>query len=293
MVKKQVTTPPSPTTQKEVANMMDCRVDWLAYTVPIRIMPDGGGDLNISHILSSAALYQAGVADISSHAHSFECGASHGFYAFSAWSPALSLTVQWGGVNPHAYFQWTGMGCEWLRKTDNLYDIIVAVQDRVTRIDFATDIVTKTTPKEFVARCQSERFKSRTSIQTPTGDTEYVGSRTSQQMARVYRYHKPHPRAKFLRVEVELKQDKAKAAAKQLTMVGLKETCQAANASFQWGHPDWDVPSLQVARIPSKKHDKSHAATLRWLENAVVPALKALEREEVLDIKEWFESRFL
>ena len=108
----------------------------------------------------------------------------------------------------------TGRGCTKIM-TDDIFEMVAEqALDTVSRFDVAIDFQTDVMPDEFVMAGISDRIKSRSMVQSATGQTAYIGSPTSDMMARVYKYEPPHERAGLLRIEFVARRKRAKIALK-------------------------------------------------------------------------------
>lgn len=271
---------------------MDCRVDWYSFTVPLPSGVSGGGGFVWKHIFELSNEFTGGVLNEALSEFDWSVASGHGFYDTRYFIADQGVSFSVGEVNAHALWEFSGLGCELLRSRQMLYPLIERTHERATRLDLAVDMVCETTPAEFVEAAAAKRFKSRGSQASPTGLTEYIGSRKGERMARVYRYFAPHPRAHLLRAEAEYKGDAARILCKELSEPSLTAITLAAHEPFGWEHPDWQPGGLEPARLPSKKHDRDGAGTLKWLNDAVVPALKRAHREGLIDLVEWLDFNF-
>lgn len=179
----------------------------------------------------------------------------------------------------------SGTTCRILDEHGLMLNALERTHQIMSRLDLAVDILTDVEPALFVADGYNGRFTSSGSYNSPTGQTEYVGSRKSERYARVYRYSKPHDREKFLRVEMVMKRQYAKLYAQRLIQDGLKTSIFHAGQEFGWASLLWDVPNAQASEITLGRRARTNDKTLRWLEQAVVPAFLRLVRSGGLD--EW------
>lgn len=200
------------------------------------------------------------------------------FYNHRMRHTSTEIAISWGETNSHVLVELAGKACNNFDAIDALLPLIRATHQRCSRIDFATDIKTDIDPTVFIASRSNKSFKSSGSKRSPTGRTEYVGGRTSERVARVYRYNKPHPRSDFLRVEAEYKGDAAKASAKYLAETDVREACLGAHKPFGWQHETWTDSLESVAKIPYSSYKPADASTVRWLYGDVITALRKLSR---------------
>lgn len=192
-----------------------------------------------------------------------------------------------GNANAHIYVEFAGKACSNYDAQGGLGDIIKRSSNRVSRIDFAVDILSDVDPRDFSEQRTNKSFKSSGNKRTPSGRTEYVGGRTSERMARVYRYESPHPRSHLLRVEAEYKGDAGKAAAKHYLEVGLQQASLDAHQAFGWKHPAWSQENESQGKIPYKTYRPENASTVRWLYGDVVTALLKSVQKGLIDFDEW------
>lgn len=194
----------------------------------------------------------------------------------------------------HCLIEISGRGCEYLRSIGLLERLIAWQKQRITRIDIAVDMTCETSPKEFVRESQSARFKSRQSVSSESGFTEYIGSRNSERYCRVYRYSPPHPRSAFLRAEMVFRKQNAKLFVEQAIECDWDMTALALGAGQIYGfeHPSWDVTGDEIP-LASWTPEREQGKTVRWLCSQVAPAFKRLVEEGVIDdpeafLREWF-----
>jgi len=156
-------------------------------------------------------------------------------------------------------------------------------------MDIAVDMSCNVTPRQFAADVKDTPVKTRSEFVSSTGETVYLGSRTSERYARVYRYNEPHPRAKLLRAEFQLKGVYANEAALKLTEgEALNGIAAALGEHFGFTHDVWKADDEPV---PLKV--RSHAQTgntVFWLTNTVAPLLKRLNETGKLDAAAWFDE---
>jgi len=213
-----------------------------------------------------------------------------GFYATRLRHAPSSTAVSYGSVNRHIFVELAGQACSNFDAVDKLLPLIAATAERCSRIDFAVDIKTEVSPKDFIDERGNKSFKSSGHKYTPGGRTEYLGGRTSERMARVYRYEPPHPRHEYLRIEVELKGDAAKAYAKYLNTHSVEQTTLAAHQIFKWEHAVWDNNQTIAERVTFRSYRPENAATIHWLYGDVVTALRKAISSGLVDLDEWLKT---
>lgn len=202
----------------------------------------------------------------------------------------MSPTVEWSLV------EISGSGCELLTSEGLAEELAIEVSDRATRIDFAVDIRVgdENRVSEFVDAGYSDRFKTRSDVVSGSGVTHYIGSRTSERLCRVYQYKPPHPRCDLLRIEFELKGDRAKQAANMLRSASVQGIAQSLIDAYGFksgmlGAPWVDNPGFEPLRGKQR-----HNNTIAWIHKQVVPAVKKLVHEGVIvDLEEFLRDTFL
>lgn len=193
---------------------------------------------------------------------------------------------------PHALFEVSGQGCDRLTLDGFMDGVLSAVAPRCTRVDVACDILTETRPIAFDKERSNGRFKSRSEIVSEDGETVYVGSRSSDRYARVYRYNPPHERSHFLRVEHVIKAENAQIMARAIPQKGLASVVASLGQAFGWEHADWSV-NEDPAEIAVYRPERREGKTLYWLADTIAPLLVRLHNEGVLDIADWLDTHVL
>lgn len=188
----------------------------------------------------------------------------------------------------HGLVEVGGIGMDTLGGVEAEIFIASEVAKRLTRIDIAVDIFTEVRPDEFCAHRETGRFKSWGEQKSEAGHTIYVGSRTSDRYARVYRYNDPHPRHQFLRVEHVLKAEQAKAAVSQIKDVGLETFVAMLGNTFGWHHETWSVAEETDEAVKAWRPERRAGKTVMWLHSQVVPAIIKLHREGTINAHSLF-----
>lgn len=266
---------------------MDAKIDWYAFSIDLGTgYPEHGwrwGDIVTA--LSEQVSIPFGT---------WIEGRGRAPYNHSATLDGTGLYVSWSGRFSHCHVEFTGVGCEWLRGRGGLNEVLTNHAHRTTRMDVATDFRTEVLPNEFAEKRDQKRFISTAHYHTKSGDTEYIGSRTSELMGRVYRYNSPHPRSGLLRIEHECKRKTAKASVRYVLDHGVEELQRELGARFGWSHPLWtgeheDLPPLS---IPSQT--KSDAKTDIWLRSQCAAAFKKLVQSGAIqDPESYLKEVFL
>lgn len=192
----------------------------------------------------------------------------------------------------HACVEISGQGCERLLVDGILSAVLEHSRKRVTRIDIAVDIETKTTPDKFVEKVNHERMRTSGHVVSDTGETCYVGSQKSERYARVYRYNAPHPRSHLLRVEHVFRKDYAKKVAAECAALNVEQVAISAGLVFGWAHGDWQPSVVSNADISIVRERGNAGNTVFWLINSVAPAFKRLCETGAISDPEEFLRRY-
>lgn len=186
----------------------------------------------------------------------------------------------------HALVEVGGIGMDTLGGVENELALLEHVAARATRIDIAVDIFTDIRPDEFCSMRDAGRFKAWSEAVSDSGHTVYIGSRSSDRYARVYRYNPPHPRAAWLRVEHVLKAEQAKAAIPTMISGGLPRFTAMLGKTFGWTHPCWSTDDDTAEALKAWRPERRQGKTVTWLYSQVIPAMVKLHREGVINMYE-------
>jgi len=179
------------------------------------------------------------------------------------------------GHNSVTLIQISGKGMEIFRNDDCDIELLSDWQDRLTRIDIATDIICEL-PSEDFAKCRgASRLKDGGHHPSETGTTWYIGSRKSDRFARVYRYDPPLPRSDRVRIEFQLNDDQAKHAAQNILDKNIVAYRNELFALAGFNHPLL-ADAQGASRATSSPRLASKGGTLMWLHKAVIPAIRKI-----------------
>lgn len=215
----------------------------------------------------------------------------------SAWMCSATgwrINADW--KRKEALIVWNGGACEMLRKIgpEAAFQVLQQTVKTGTRLDLATDIPTVLPVKDVEKAGWAKRIRSNSFISSSTGDTLYVGSRSSPAFARVYRYAPPHPRSHLLRVEHELKKDQARAVAQIATVHGLESAQRSVAVKFNYQHPVLIKAFQGIARpIKTERHERTMANTEIWLMTQCAPAFQRLVRAGVIEDPAAWVKRYM
>lgn len=269
-------------------------IDWLSFTVPIGNgnYPERGWQwLDIQQFINS---YVGEIVSQFFSGVSWLLDKGRAPFGQSFKSERGGLTVFFSSRLPYALIEISGVGMQQFREAGIEKALLEIAAERVTRIDIASDIRTQASPADFASKRDLGRFKSNASFRSKTGDTEYVGGRTSERYARVYRYAEPHPRAEFLRVEHELKKSAAKVAIAHILGNGVSWVQASLGRTFGWTHPAWSMDETDAYAMPSIPNSRTAAKTELWLRTQAAPAFVKLVKQGLIDDPEkWLRDVFL
>lgn len=205
--------------------------------------------------------------------------------------------IEWGGGSDRILCSFSGEGCRFLRSMERTQELLASVCGDVSRIDLSIDIFTELSPFDFAAKRDKIKHKNGAMMFSEEGQTQYVGSWSSDRFARIYRYNPPHEREDFLRVEHVFKGKQAKILASRLVAVLPKNIIGVVGEVYGWSHEEW-FTAISSAETPEQvvwyKEEKHVSKTVKWLNETCAPALIRMVREgEVANAQEWFNHLVL
>lgn len=268
------------------------KLDWLSFTFPLSFEGKQDYELTLPYVLSDWRKHVGEILHSVVGTGYWSHERPVGFYHHKARHEDSGIVLQWSPGNPFALCEISGRSVDVVLRSVPLLSLAQAAGGRATRLDIAVDFETDITPEAFVASGYSERIKSKSSVDTETGSTRYVGSRSGGRFARVYRYAYPHPRAHLLRVEIETKGDFAKIICAQLCETSLTSIISAVNNSFAWKSPLWLDAGFEDSKLPARFYDHEGAETLRWLNTVVAASLLKAHQNGLIDLGEWWIDHF-
>jgi len=270
------------------------KVDWLSFTFPVGREKHPENGWRFEDIQDAFRTYTGdGVSSLFSDSEvTHDKGRAP--YAHRASMHSGIFALYWSGRLNHALLECHGQGMAYAREKDMEKALLLVASERVTRVDVATDIETKTTPSKFVDKRTRKSQRSRGSFTSSTGETEYVGGRKSNRFARVYRYRPPHPRSHLLRVEHEIKGTLAKQVLPEIVSMGVETVQERLALSFGWSHPDWQPMHQNLNKIKEIPNDRTLAKTELWLRTQAASAFKKLVAQGIIqDPEMWLREVFL
>lgn len=251
------------------------RLDWLSFTVEVLEEDVRDDSIRTAKDIAHRINQSFGSALVISDSN---IGQGRFPYRFS--SVGDGFRVYWTPGKVEVLVEVEGHGCERLEALGQMQNVVTLALDRLTRVDLATDILTETDPRDFVADRLNKRHKSHETAVSTTGTTCYVGSRHSDRFARVYRYARPHPRHDRLRVEMVYRGQQAVALARTWLECGNDETAARAGNQYGWNHPDWTPKSEE--KIDAWRPDRKTHKKVLWFHSQIVPAVRRMMHEGLL-----------
>jgi len=211
-------------------------------------------------------------------------------YSYARRSDDCTRTLYVHPLSTHFTFEMSGAYCHKIPAL--MPTLLHDFAGYFSRIDLAVDMETTVTPAEFEKAVIAPRIETRSVMQSSTGQTVYIGSRTSERFARVYRYFAPHPRAHLLRAEFQLKGAYANKLAEHIAEGETLESYAAGlGQHFGFTHECWK-PGDRAQALRVQSHAQS-GATVQWLTSTVAPLLRRMNREGKLDVELWFDQYVL
>jgi len=267
---------------------MYAAIDWLSLSVKFDLNPEGENEASVLHKAENALADLLGdTVDLVTAGMPWQWSTGRTPYRASRAREDFGAMLFLSPTIPHSLLEITGRGCELLRDDSRSGNFLLAASDRLTRIDVACDMLTDVRPSEFVSQRDAGRFKAHSSFVSESGDTEYVGSRTSDRYARVYRYNPPHERAHLLRCEFVLKGENAKITARAIMEQGLNSVVVSLGEAYGWKHPVWQPEAVDAAILPVWRPERKEGKTLYWLADTIAPLIVRLAREGTIDVSDW------
>lgn len=214
-------------------------------------------------------------------------------YKWSLRRPANDMVLFFSTTLKHALVEITGQGCERFRDEGTLDAIMRGTAYRATRLDVASDFLNDVDPLDFTDQRDKGRFKSFSKQVSESGTTSYVGAKTSDRYARVYRYNPPHERAHLLRIEYVFKAEVAKSTIPILLDSSPTAVSVASGVLFGWVHPAYLPASSESVELASWRPERHEGKTLFWLNDTVAKTLIRLHKAGSLDATDWLRDNVL
>lgn len=262
------------------------KIDWLSISLPYSSIVSRDFDTDRLSIRPQIRDLYPSITDwIMSYPDMIEGGGNRIFNR-SLRSKLGGFHIFWNSNKNFSLIEIEGTGVQNLREQKLLKSILRQYSHLLTRIDIAEDFETICTPREFAEKRDGKRFTSHAEINSETGETCYVGSRSSDRFARIYRFASPHPRSHLLRCEFQLRDENAKSFAELLQSHKLSELVLRLYKTFGIYHP-LAITSAPQGKLLSAPRASKMGATERWLFSQVLPACKKLIDDgntEIIDI---------
>lgn len=272
---------------------MITRIDWLSFTLPMPANGQTDERLVLDDALHQLDLLDPGMIEALNLYHPQLAEKSRAPYKHRWLFDDGGVTVFTHANLNHATVEVSGRTCERLHHQELINPILELVRNRVTRLDIASDMLTATTPSEFVGKRVAGRYRSGGHQFSDHGQTEYVGSKSSNRYCRVYRYNPPHDRAHLLRCEVVIKKEDAPLAVDAVLTDGVDAVAVAFGLNFGWQHPDWNTDATTPAEVAAWRPERRKGSTLFWLNDTIAPMVAKLHNEGSIDIYQWLTDHVI
>jgi hypothetical protein len=272
---------------------MHVKIDWLSFTVKREVQDDDNEGIALQQVFASVLELHDSFFDAVGTLEGWQWRNGRKPYSASFARPDGGVAIYVHPRLPHALIEVSGKGCETLSAYPGAADLLEGISGRLTRLDLACDMLTDTRPLEFVEQRDQGRFKAHSEIVSESGETCYIGSRTSNRYARVYRYNEPHERAHLLRCEFVVKAEDARNTALAILNDGHYDVAAALGIQFGWNHPAWDVSPVNEVELKAWRPERREGKTLFWLADTIAPLLVRLHNDGTLDVREWLSVHVL
>lgn len=176
-----------------------------------------------------------------------------------------------------------GQGCAVLG--DAVYDLLSLNADRITRVDVAWDMGQHSiSPVEHAGKISG---RTKAVMESDSGETLYIGSRTSDAFVRMYQYKEPHERAGNTRIEAEFKRSYCLPVVEALTTGNSAGVAAwvARKVNLPYGHPVFDVADTKPMKM-STERIPGQDGWERWLRRAAIPAVRKAIKAGIVTLDE-------
>lgn len=268
---------------------MDGHIDWLSFTLKDETEPRRPMQV---YFVAKSLLERISqdVSEIYFSGNDLKQEAGRAPYRYCVLSRDTGLRVYGGSHTKTILVEISGKGCDAIRGSEVSQRVVRDLGDRITRIDYAVDIRTRTLPVDFTRERNPNHFRSKSVIRSDKGETVYIGSPSSDRFARIYRYNPPHPRHELLRVEFVFRRGLAKSASEYYTnTVNLEGFIRRLGNTYGLKHPDWQPTSQTDERLKTPERRKTESKTVSWLYSQVAPALARCIQEDAINVADFLE----
>lgn len=268
---------------------MDIKIDWLSFTVPLTSGTGSRTEDTRDFLLKVVNQFTDNLLTLVVDWRSPEILQGKGFYASLIIDKATGARFSWGDINSHVFIELTGVACDAMRTAGILHLLLPIVAKRASRVDISGDTETELQPEHVIGSFYRDNDMTYSLINTDDGQTVYIGSRKSEKFLRVYRYREPHPRAALLRIEFELKGDRAKQTIDEIMSNGTVQTFQKFSNGYKWDTDALFDDAWTEGKLKARKYDREPGGSLIWILEQVKPALIKAHRDGLIDITEFFK----
>lgn len=211
-------------------------------------------------------------------------------HAGSIYEPETGAAMFLGGSNSVSVFEAGGRACKVASELSGYRNMASESAKTCTRIDVAIDFDLPPADIASYVTGWSKRIKAHSWVNSPSGQTLYLGSPTSERFARIYRYAEPHPRARFLRVEIVSRRKHAKAVCEAVHAQGLGAAAAALLAGLGLQGSDFHAFENTSVPVTPVENNRSAAKRVLWMLKQVTPALVDMHKRGEMDARQWFQD---
>lgn len=272
---------------------MITRVDWISFTFT---MPANGvtdDRLVLQDALHSLHLLDPGLLEALDLNNAAISPKSRAPYKQRWTSDDNGVALYTHANLNHGTCEISGRTCERLHRDDLINPILELAINRLTRLDIACDMLTGTRPSEFAEKRLAGRYRSGGHQFSDDGETIYVGSKTSNRYARVYRYNPPHDRSHLLRSEFVIRKEDARLTAQAILNDGIDKVALSLGLAFGWQHPDWNSDESTPAELHAWRPERHKGSTVFWLNDTIAPLIARLHNEGTIDVYEYLTTHVI
>ena len=276
-------------------------VDWTAASIPLPIPPEEWARLQALEKARACLYALSGEVELN-HAAA-EAGALVGpgtnGYTESVSFPDVGVLVRYGHPSGRPHVQLSGKGCRLIDTLSvgqghALWRGIFSIKDgrKFSRIDVCVDVYVPEAadsparqlrdPLAWERYVTNKKVHTRSWYDSQDGQTLGLGSRSSDRYVRIYRFNPPHPRADWMRIEFELKDARAPAAAKMISAADGDCTKLVGSQLLDFFGDNIRLTRQGEAPVAPTRmvvDRPEHAASTRWLFKVALPAV----REAIID----------
>ena len=284
-------------------------VDWVGVSIPLPVAPTDWAGMQALEKARACLHALSGEIELphaASQAGALVGPGTHG-YKEAASFPDVGVIVRYGHPSGRPHIQLSGKGCRLIDTLSvgqghALWQRIFSMKDgrKFSRVDVCVDVyVPEASPppaRQLRGPLEWERYVTNKKVSTrqwhdsQDGQTLVLGSRSSDRYVRIYRFNPPHPRTDWTRIEFELKDARASAAAKMMASSEGDSTKLIASQLLDYFGSGVALARTGESALPATRMivDRAeHAASTRWLFKVALPAVREAIIDGTIDKKDF------